>query len=199
MGLIEDFVARYRKEYDFYDQAARLVAQALETSLQAAGIRAMVTSRAKSVQRLESKCRQRAGTKNYSTVDDIYRDIVDLAGVRVALYFPAERIQADKLVRQLFHIAEPAKNFPAPSEATITYTKRFSGYWATHYRVQLKDTDVRAHRGAPCSARDARGHGLLLDAVDSPRATCSRSSTGVRGKAPGHAHESSSRATWIGP
>ena len=37
MGLIEDFVARYRKEFDFYDQAARLVAQTLEGALQAAG------------------------------------------------------------------------------------------------------------------------------------------------------------------
>ncbi len=27
MGLIEKFIARYRKEYDFYDQAARLLAQ----------------------------------------------------------------------------------------------------------------------------------------------------------------------------
>ena len=30
MGLIEDFITRYRKEYDFYDQASRLAAQALE-------------------------------------------------------------------------------------------------------------------------------------------------------------------------
>jgi ppGpp synthetase/RelA/SpoT-type nucleotidyltranferase len=147
MSLLEDFVARYRKEYDFYDQAARLVAQALETSLQAAGIRAIVTSRAKSVQRLEAKCRQRAATKNYATVDDIYRDIVDLAGVRVALYFPAERTQVDRLVKQLFVVTEPAKDFPAPATTALTYTKRFSGYWATHYRVQLKDVSLsEAHK-----------------------------------------------------
>jgi len=147
MGLIEEFVARYRKEYDFYDQTGRLVAQALETSLQAAGIRAMVTSRAKSLQRLEAKCRQRAEAKQYGTVDEIYRDIVDLAGVRVALYFPAERIQVDKLVTQLFVVPEPAKNFPAPPASNTTYVKRFSGYWATHYRVQLRDTALsEAHK-----------------------------------------------------
>jgi len=59
VGVIEDFVGRYRKEYDFYDQSARLVAQSLDASLQAAGIRAIVTSRAKAVGRLESKLRQR--------------------------------------------------------------------------------------------------------------------------------------------
>ena len=45
MVVIEDFLARYRKEFDFYDQAARLVAQALGASLHAAGIRSIVTSR----------------------------------------------------------------------------------------------------------------------------------------------------------
>lgn len=47
MGLIDDFIGRYSKEYDFYDQAARLAAQILDANLQASGIRAMVTSRAK--------------------------------------------------------------------------------------------------------------------------------------------------------
>jgi hypothetical protein len=42
MGLIEDFIVRYTKEYDFYDQAARIAALRLETSLQEAGIRVNV-------------------------------------------------------------------------------------------------------------------------------------------------------------
>ena len=71
MGLIEDFIARYRREYDYYDQAARLVAQALDSNLQAAGIRSMVTSRAKSPARLEEKVRQRAKKKAYTTTDEI--------------------------------------------------------------------------------------------------------------------------------
>jgi hypothetical protein len=49
MELIDEFIARYRKEYDFYDHAARLATQLLEQSLQSAGIRAIVTSRAKSL------------------------------------------------------------------------------------------------------------------------------------------------------
>jgi len=145
MGLIEDFIARYRKEYDFYDQAARLAAQTLEVNLQAAGIRSMVTSRAKALGRLEAKCRQRAPIKDYTTVDDIYQDIVDLAGARVALYFPAERDQVDKLIKRLFVVTESPKEFPAAS--TPSSKKRFSGYWATHYRVQLKEAALtEAHK-----------------------------------------------------
>jgi ppGpp synthetase/RelA/SpoT-type nucleotidyltranferase len=138
MAVIEDFINRYRKEYDFYDQAARLVAQSLDGALQSAGIRAIVTSRAKSPTRLEEKVRQRDSTKHYAAVDDIYLDIVDLAGARVALYFPAERDQVGKLIRDSFLLIADPKEFPGGSAPT--YSKRFSGYWATHYRVRLRET-----------------------------------------------------------
>lgn len=140
MGLIEEFIARYRREFDYYDQTARLIAQTLDSNLQAAGIRSMVTSRAKSPARLEAKVRQRARTKNYTTLEEISADIVDLAGARVALYFPGERGQVDRLVKQLFTLLETPKEFPASAKAT--YKKRFSGYWATHYRVQLKESSL---------------------------------------------------------
>ncbi len=139
MSLIDDFINRYRKEFDYYDQAARLVAQLLDSSLQSAGIRAIVTSRAKSPVRLEDKVRQRAREKNYATVDEIYADIVDLAGTRVALYFPADRNQVGKLIEDQF-ILLAKKEFP--SGGIPTYTKRFSGYWATHYRVRLRETTL---------------------------------------------------------
>ncbi len=140
MGLVEDFIARYRKEYDFYDQAARLLAQILEGRLQGAGIRAMVTSRAKTVGRPEAKVRKRNSDKHHSSMDDIYGDIVDLAGVRVALYFPGERSQVDSIIKSLFFLPEPQKDFP--STRVPTHPKRFSGYWATHCRVQLRESSL---------------------------------------------------------
>ena len=73
MGLIEDFIGRYRREYDFYDQAARLLAQLLEARLQAAGVRAMVTSRAKAAGSLERKVRDRAPRKDYREVLQLRR------------------------------------------------------------------------------------------------------------------------------
>ncbi|MGH9762389.1 MAG: GTP pyrophosphokinase, partial [Blastocatellia bacterium] len=139
IDLTESFIARYRKEYDFFDQAARLAAQILEGSLRAAGIRSIVTSRAKAVGRLEAKVRERASHKNYACVEDIFEDIVDLAGVRVAMYFPGENAQADRIIQNLFFLPRGApKTFPDPS-MQMRYKKRFSGYLATHYRVQLKE------------------------------------------------------------
>jgi ppGpp synthetase/RelA/SpoT-type nucleotidyltranferase len=139
VGLIEDFIGRYRKEYDFYDQAPRLVAQILDSNLQASGIRSMVTSRAKTVGRLEAKVRQRASAKRYASVEGIYKDIIDLAGARVALYFPAERSRVDSIIKSLFLVVGKPKEFPADS-SPLYHNRRFSGYSAIHYRVHLRET-----------------------------------------------------------
>lgn len=138
MDLISQFVARYRKEYDFYEQACRMTAQVLDSNLQSTGVRAIVTSRAKNPARLEVKVRQRSVKNPYQSVDDIYEDIVDLAGVRVALYFPAEREEVGRVIRSLFVLVSEPKEFPTPGQPS--YKKRFSGYWATHYRVRMPET-----------------------------------------------------------
>ncbi|MEU0564109.1 RelA/SpoT domain-containing protein [Nonomuraea sp. NPDC005983] len=137
MEFIDKFINRYTKEYDYYEQVGRIAAQELETTLQAAGIRSIVTHRAKSVSRLRAKCIQRHSIDSrYNSIEDIYDDIVDLSGVRVALYFPAERTQVDGVIHRLFNVQEK-KIFP-PVDAS-TKGKRFTGYSALHYRVQLQE------------------------------------------------------------
>lgn len=141
MGVVESFLEHYLKEHDFYDRSARLVAQQLESHLQASGIRAIVTSRAKKPASLERKLRQRSlKRKGYKDVKAIYSDLADLAGARVGLYFPSDREEVDKIVNSIFILTESKKEFPASSKPTPQ--KRFSGYWATHYRVQLRDASL---------------------------------------------------------
>jgi ppGpp synthetase/RelA/SpoT-type nucleotidyltranferase len=137
VDLIDSFIERYRREYDFFEQAARLAYGQLESALASSGIRAMVTYRAKRPDRLDKKLRQRFPIKNYKSTQDIYRDIADFAGVRVALYFPGERSEVDKIVRSVFDLSAEPKIFPDGLKPT--YKKRFSGYWAQHYRVRLRD------------------------------------------------------------
>ena len=72
--LINDFARRYRKEFDFCDQAARLALQIIAQNVRRAGIRAIVTSRAKSPIRLGEKVRQRHLVKKYEKTDDISRE-----------------------------------------------------------------------------------------------------------------------------
>jgi ppGpp synthetase/RelA/SpoT-type nucleotidyltranferase len=140
VDIVNRFISQYRREFDFFEQAGRLVAQQLDARLQASGVRAMVTFRAKNPRRLEPKVRQRALIKAYETVEEIYADIVDLAGVRVALYFPGERKEVDKIIIDQFIFASPPKIFTGTSNPS--YSKRFSGYWATHYRLKLRDSTL---------------------------------------------------------
>jgi ppGpp synthetase/RelA/SpoT-type nucleotidyltranferase len=137
MDVIDRFMMRYRREYDFYDQSATLVSEQLDSALTSSGVRAIVTHRAKRPERLLQKLRQRARTRRYRQTADIYGDIVDFAGVRVALYFPAARAEVDKIIRNQFDLVDEPKVFPTSS--TPSYSKRFSGYWATHYRVRLRE------------------------------------------------------------
>lgn len=143
LDVVGDFVARFRREFDFYEQAGRIVAQRLEAQLESSGIRAIITSRAKNPKRLEVKARQRHVERNYHNADEIYADIVDLAGVRVSLFFPGEQVEVDKIIRENFQISEVPKIFTGTSN--LTDKKRFSGYWATHYRLHLKEEGLTEH------------------------------------------------------
>lgn len=139
MSVIDKFISRYTKEFDFYQQAARFAEQELDTALQAAGIRAIVTSRAKSISGLLDKCVKREKKNGpYKNVSKAFDDIVDLAGVRVALYFPGERDEVGKAIHRLFKV-HAVKEFP---EGAPTEKKRFTGYDAVHYRVRLREQSL---------------------------------------------------------
>lgn len=138
MDIISQFIENYKKKYTYYENVSRLAAGQLEEALQAAGIRAIVTSRAKNPGRLKAKAAHRNSLREspYKTIREIYEDIVDLSGVRVSLYFPGDRDKTDALINDLFILLEK-KQFPEQAERP-SYDKRFSGYWGNHYRAHIK-------------------------------------------------------------
>lgn len=153
MDLINQFIDNYKKKFNYYESVGRLAAGQLEAVLRSSGIRAMVTYRAKNPGRLKSKVLRRNVKRPvpYRNIKEIYEDIADLCGVRVSLYFPGDRLQADQLIRDQFHILE-SKQFPEQSKPP-TYHKRFSGYWANHYRVYLREELVQPSEKRYCRAR----------------------------------------------
>lgn len=142
MDIINQFIENYKKKFTYYENAGRLAAGQLEEALQAAGIRAIVTSRAKNPGRLKTKVAHRNSLREvpYKTIREIYEDIVDLSGVRVSLYFPGDRNKTDTLINDLFVLLE-TKQFPEQAEKP-SYDKRFSGYWGNHYRAHIKPEDL---------------------------------------------------------
>lgn len=139
MSVIDNFIKQYEKEYDFYRQLARLGHDILETEIINRGLKAIISNRAKRIDRLKEKVVQRNQKENYKSKREIENDIVDLAGIRVALYFPSERNVVGQVIQEFFDIVE-TKIFPE-NPFKPKQNKRFSGYWATHYRVRIKKSD----------------------------------------------------------
>lgn len=159
LGVIDDFVSEYERQYDFWDASARMARDLLEAELSSSGLRAIVTSRAKSVDRLVEKLRQRDQETPYSSVAQISGDIADRAGVRVALYFPGQMDEVERVIKGTLDVRN-ARRFPdgetanagsraserkATSDAAamasgpFAHRPRFSGYGARHYRVLIPD------------------------------------------------------------
>jgi ppGpp synthetase/RelA/SpoT-type nucleotidyltranferase len=137
MRDIDAFVEEYRQSLTFYEALTRKAAQLLEMELAEKGIKAIVSYRTKKEDSLREKVEKRHLKKQYSCIEDIRNDITDICGLRVALYFPTDRDRIKECIQQVFNI-NITKVFPKnpyqPNEE-----KRFSGYWATHYKAHLKE------------------------------------------------------------
>lgn len=145
MEVIDKFLNQYMREVDFYEKASRICAEICENELEREGIRAIVTYRAKRFDRLKEKLIKRNERKSYKNIDEIYDDIVDLAGVRIAIYFPNDINKIDKFIKSKFNVRQikefPIEDVTKKKNKKNEYKKIFSGYHATHYRVNLKIKD----------------------------------------------------------
>jgi ppGpp synthetase/RelA/SpoT-type nucleotidyltranferase len=147
MKLTDKFLARYTREKDHYANAATLCAEQCEAMLNQTGIRAIVSHRPKREDRLAEKLQNRQKRKGYKTLEDIYEDLADLAGVRIALYFPDDKRAVEQLINAMF-VVERKKAFPRKRGGKFesSYGVRFSGYGALHYHVRLKKKEYEAAR-----------------------------------------------------
>ncbi|NLM44234.1 MAG: RelA/SpoT domain-containing protein [Clostridiales bacterium] len=140
MEVLSRFLEQYIRDLDYYERASKVCAQICENELETAGIRAIVTYRAKRPDKLKEKLIKRNEKHKYKNIQEIYEDIVDLAGVRIAIYFPEDKEEVEKFIKSTFEVIE-VKEFPQdqePNGGSSIYKKVFSGYHATHYRVRLK-------------------------------------------------------------
>lgn len=147
--FVDDF-DNYQR--DLYEKAAFYTKALCENLLKKSGVRAIVTHRVKQAERLDTKLRQRARAnpeiyKN-NKHEDFRKDIVDLAGVRIALYFPSDRAKIAGIIHGSFSDVEGTE-FPETSDKSgktssvaqvqnPTYANHFDGYTADHFRVSIK-------------------------------------------------------------
>jgi ppGpp synthetase/RelA/SpoT-type nucleotidyltranferase len=160
--LTDEFIQQYEQGRCHYTLRATRAEQTCRKILVDHGIPAIVSSRAKCPTRLRRKLEERDAKLHYSTEADIYSNIVDLSGVRIAVYLPS---QVQKVSRLLQHAFTPrlvkvygpshspvtqhsipdiehrdeARNKPfALPEVPVQHVTRPTGYCATHLHVYLK-------------------------------------------------------------
>lgn len=144
--IIESFLKHYERECDFYYNLAQLTAEQCEKMLVEHGIRAMVTFRAKKIKKLKEKIYKRHKTKKYCNKQSIREDIVDLSGVRIALYFPADRtLVKNFLLKNFITPHDKIRIFPESeiNKEGKESKSKFDGYHAEHYRVSLKPETLK--------------------------------------------------------
>lgn len=123
---------------------SREVARKCELQLARSGIQASITSRVKEEESLKRKILQRNRRKRYKHAGDIREDIVDFAGVRIALYFPNHVQKTEELMREIFLVRGTVHHgdqddYSEWDETDRPYIARFSGYKGTHLRVSIKE------------------------------------------------------------
>lgn len=157
--VIAEFVRQFKADQDAYEQLRATAEKNIRGLLEQKGIMALVTSRVKAAERLEQKLlgrdaeRVSRGGTPYRSPEDIFGDIPDLIGARIALYFPSDTARIGDLLATQFEIVKP-KVFPEKVEnyddlhrdGFTAYkrkiyegydARRFDGYCAVHYRVRL--------------------------------------------------------------
>ncbi len=133
--VIMQFLDSY--DFEFYEKVADEVHEYMEDMLRAANIRGLVTSRAKRVRSLRDKLMKRHNQNAYEDMEAIKKDIKDLSGVRVALYFPQDQEKVGQIISANFEQARAPKVFPrdaGPEDG--------QGYCAVHYTVWWEGTVV---------------------------------------------------------
>lgn len=142
-AIVQESVARYARERDRFIKLAGRVADLCRTEVvEENAIRAQVTSRTKTVRSFEGKLRRfaRRPDKNYQTVDEVFTDISDFAGVRVATYRPEDEARVAQAIGVFF-------SGPREGEVDVDCKDKLKPadgqfYRATHCQVYLPDSEL---------------------------------------------------------
>lgn len=133
--FMDTYIETYSKRIDYYKKLENYCYQLCQRQMDENGIRCIVSSRVKPVSSLKDKIIYRNKIVGFECIEDIHDDIRDKVGVRIALYFPPDSLEVEKIIYSLFEIVEEPARFEKNS---LEYDPRFSGYRAWHYKVRLK-------------------------------------------------------------
>lgn len=168
--FVNDFLNDYLEQQGYWRQLAKTTHQICQRGLDIQGITASTSFRGKSSESLAEKLKRFSVRRDgYKTKTQIYDDIPDLAGVRIALYIPSQKSIVDNIIKESFDFVKvvdhPEENDKERGRAATgslqgTHKQVFSGYSARHYHVQLRQADVAGH-----SISYTRGHVIEIQVI----------------------------------
>jgi ppGpp synthetase/RelA/SpoT-type nucleotidyltranferase len=168
--LTEEFLQQYEERRCHYTLRATRAEQTCRGILANNHIPAIVSSRAKCPIRLRQKLEERDAELHYSTEAEIYSNIFDLSGVRIAVYLPSHVQKVSRLLQDAFiprlikvysptptpvtqnlipdieHRDEASKEPSALPGVRVQHITRPTGYCATHLHVFLKPEALGGER-----------------------------------------------------
>ncbi|KAF3390408.1 hypothetical protein F1880_009147 [Penicillium rolfsii] len=140
------FVQQYRDiDMTKYQTTLNAVEEICRQVLSSHAIPHAYESRLKGLDSLEGKLAkfERRQGFHYQAIEDIKRDIVDLAGLCILVHVPSDRKRAGDILKDVFIVR---KAFDHPKDDEIKEgQKKDQGYVATHLHVFLKDKDLDDH------------------------------------------------------
>ncbi|OCL15243.1 hypothetical protein AOQ84DRAFT_412575 [Glonium stellatum] len=141
-SVVGTFMRHYRTAH--HEALACRAKDICKEKLDGSNIQAILTYRAKAHESLLKKLENRDKKKHYENEEQIQEDIVDLAGVRIALYFPNQRDLVADMIEEAFDCvnwrSHPSPNSSDRQDGTRdrAYRPRFPGYEAKHAVVSIK-------------------------------------------------------------
>ena len=155
--VIEEFMRNYSGEGFFaYQYCAEKTKEICELRLEEAGIPAVITCRAKKPEPLRQKLERFARERTYAYENDIKQDMVDLAGTRIALYYPNQKAQVGSILWSAFDVDKVFRGDQRHRRSSVQetkenqpYKKRFFDYKGDHYHVRMRLQDLPSDRPYP--------------------------------------------------
>jgi ppGpp synthetase/RelA/SpoT-type nucleotidyltranferase len=140
-----DFLNIYPDLMDSYEVVAKICLTKCEKFLKENGIKAIPSYRVKSLDNLRKKLISRTNEGRVcNSFNDIFEQIADLAGVRIAFYFPSDEEKISELIRKNFNVVLE-KPHPDPTEQRGEKQYK-SEYRATHFRVNIKTKELESEQ-----------------------------------------------------
>lgn len=142
--IVDEFVERWPIEFHFWDILAETVAAiCTDEMIKKMKLKCHVNHRAKAQASLRKSIERRQATRGdvYRSREEIEKDMIDLAGVRITLAFPKDVEEVRKFVKDQFGEVEQRFWGLDDSRRVVEghMTDRFPGYRATHFLIKWKE------------------------------------------------------------